>query len=181
MFDTRLPSQSLDYHYVAYLRKFPKDPTDEKDKGEMVRMNLTKNFAESKKRYQALFKGKEEQREYYSGTLSHTKDQRFYEYKTRGLGKIARFDVYELLTDYEQQELKNFTASGCDEKTALLKTKKEWDSHLKKEFDKLKDLNKGSSDTLFKKYTFVAMVYDRNTHAITQRRYSGYWNMKQAM
>ena len=39
---------------------------------------------------------------------------------------MAKFDVYELLTDYQQQTLGNFTKSGCDEKTALLKTNKEW-------------------------------------------------------
>lgn len=47
MFDTRLSSKDISWHYVAYLRKFPKDPTDEKDKGEIVRMNLTKNYGES--------------------------------------------------------------------------------------------------------------------------------------
>lgn len=101
MYDTRLSTKDVSYHYVAYLRKFPKDPTDEKDKGEIVRMNLTKVHGESNKRYLALFKGKEEQQEYYAGVLSHTKNQQFWSYKTRGLGNIAKFDVYEMLTDYE--------------------------------------------------------------------------------
>jgi len=36
--------KDVDYQYVAYLRKHPKDPKDEKDKGELVKMNLTKNW-----------------------------------------------------------------------------------------------------------------------------------------
>lgn len=87
-----------------------------------------------------------------------------------------------MLADYTQtQGNKNFTKDGAKEETIKLKTKKEWDEHLKKEFEKLKDLNKASSDTLFLHYHFVAMVYGRQSHVISQRHYARYWNMKQAM
>jgi hypothetical protein len=86
-----------------------------------------------------------------------------------------------MLADYTQEKMKNFTKDGADEKTVGLKGKKEWDDHLKKEFEKLKDLNKGSTDTLFKHYTFVAVTYGRKSHVLSQRHYAKYWNMKQAL
>ena len=86
-----------------------------------------------------------------------------------------------MLADYTQEKMKNFTKDGSDEKTVGLKGKKEWDEHLKKEFEKLKDLNKGTTDTLFKHYTFVAVTYGRKSHVISQRHYAKYWNMKQAL
>lgn len=62
-----------------------------------------------------------------------------------------------------------------------MRTKKDWDETLKKEFDKLKDLNKATTQTLFKHYTFIVVTYGRKNHYITQRHYRNFWNMKQAM
>jgi hypothetical protein len=180
MYNLMISSKDVDYQYVAYLRKHPKDPKDEKDKGELVKMNLTKNWNQATKRYNSLWKGKE--LEYQTGVISHTQRQQFWAYKTHLTGNLKNHDVYEMLADYTQtQGSKNFTKDGAKEETIKLKTKKEWDEHLKKEFEKLKDLNKASTDTLFLHYHFVAMVYGRQSHVISQRHYARYWNMKQAM
>lgn len=179
MFDRMISTRDVNYQYVAYLRKYPKDEKDEKDKGALVKMNLTNNWGQATRRYNALFKGAE--KEYYCGVISHTARQQFWNHKTRGIGNMKRMDIYEMLAEQTQKEYKNFTKSGVDEKTANLRTKKEWDETLKKEFDKLKDLNKATTQTLFKQYTFVVVTYGRKSHAISQRHYKNFWNMKQAM
>lgn len=180
MYNLMISSKDVNYQYVAYLRKHPKDPKDEKDKGELVMLNLTNNWGQATKRYNALWKGNEP--EYQTGVISHTQRQQFWGHKSRYTANLKNHDVYEMLADWTQtQGTKNFTKDGAKEETIGLKTKKAWDEHLKKEFEKLKDLNKGTSDTLFKHYHFVAMVYGRQSHVISQRHYTRYWNMKQAM
>lgn len=180
MYNLMMSNKDVDYQYVAYMRKHPKDPKDDKEKGELIKMNLTNNWSQATKRFNSLWKGNEP--EYQTGVISHSQRQQFWGHKSRFTGNLKNHDVYEMLADYTQtQGSKNFTKDGAEEKTIGLKTKKEWDEHLKKEFEKLKDLNKGTSDTLFKHYHFVAMVYGRQSHVISQRHYARYWNMKQAM
>ena len=70
MYDRMISSRDVNYQYVAYLRKYPKDEKDEKDKGAIVKMNLTNNWGQATRRYNALFKGAE--KEYYCGVISHT-------------------------------------------------------------------------------------------------------------
>jgi len=185
MYNLMISNKDVNYQYVAYLRKHPaaKDSLvqleGDAEKGDLVMVNLTNNWGQATKRYNALWKGNEP--EYQTGVISHTQRQQFWGHKSHYSGNLKNHDIYEMLADFTQTERKNFTKDGAKEETIGLKTKKVWDEHLKKEFDKLKDLNKGTSDTLFKHYHFVAMVYGRQSHVISQRHYTRYWNMKQAM
>jgi hypothetical protein len=66
-----------------------------------------------------------------------------------------------MLTEYAVEvgewDLKNHNEAG-----ARLKTKAEWDEHLKVQFDKLKALTtKSTKEPFFKPYTFVATTLGR--------------------
>lgn len=92
-----ISSKDVDYQYVAYLRKFAKDPKDEKAKGDLVKMNLTANWAQAQKRYNALWQGEVE---YQTGVISHTQTQQFWGHKSRWAGQLKNHDVFEMLADY---------------------------------------------------------------------------------
>lgn len=70
MFNKAMVAKDQRYQYVAYLRKFPEDEDDDAEKGEIVRVNLTSNWASAQKQYNALFEG--EDPDYYCGVVSHT-------------------------------------------------------------------------------------------------------------
>lgn len=70
MFNKNLNVKSVNYQYVAYLRKFPEDEDSDDEKGEIVKMNLTNNWAKAQKQYNALFEG--EDPDFYCGVISHT-------------------------------------------------------------------------------------------------------------
>ena len=49
MYNKNIVSKDVRYQYVAYLRKFPEDEDDEESKGEIVKLNLTSNWAAAQK------------------------------------------------------------------------------------------------------------------------------------
>lgn len=85
-----------------------------------------------------------------------------------------------MLAEYAT-EAGEWDLKGHDETGARLKTKAEWDAYLKEQFEKLQKLNKGTKETLFKPYTFVATTLGRKTHIFSQRLYQKHRNMKDAM
>lgn len=117
----------MNYQYVAYLRKFPNDEDSEEEKGEIVKMNLTSDWATAQKQYKALFEG--EDSDYYCGVISHTQKQEFKLPMTKGVGNTANLDVYELLAEYAT-EIGEWDLKDHNELGARLKTKAEWDAYL---------------------------------------------------
>jgi hypothetical protein len=178
MFNRDLVAKDERYQYVAYLRKYPADDAGDDEKGAVVRMNLTADWAQAQKQYNALFEG--EDPEYYCGVVSHAQKQEFRLPKSTGAGRTANLDVYELLAEYATEagewDLKDQSEAG-----ARLRTKAEWDAYLKEQFDKLKELNKGTKEPLYKPYTFVATTLGRKNHVFGQRLYQKHRNMKDAM
>ena len=98
MFNRDLVAKDERYQYVAYLRKYPADDASDDEKGAVVRMNLTADWAQAQKQYNALFEG--EDPEYYCGVVSHAQKQEFRLPKSTGAGRTANLDIYEMLAEY---------------------------------------------------------------------------------
>lgn len=170
MVNRYLSSASRHYKFVAYLKK--EDDT-------IVRMNLTKNHAQSVAQFKAFVEP--EDSDYKAGIIGHTAQNNYWNWHSALVGADKKQDCYEILTRYAQKELKLYEKSGTDEKAAKVLVKEKMDEKHKSALKKMREIYTGKGEKLYKAYIFYATVYDKNNHRIYQRARGSHWTMKAAM
>jgi len=173
MVDPFIPSNDLDYQYVAYVKD------DRKKDSEIKKVNLTSNWGAAVARYNQLLKG--QTAEYTVGILSATFQQNWWYPMTTKTGNLQYSDVNVLLAEYCQKTLEIWKDDGGDEKAAKLQTKKAYDDKLNEADKKLKGLFTGSGDTLFQKYTFTVTIMHKRSRKLSVAFNQQLWSMKNAM
>lgn len=133
MVNRYLSSASRHYKFVAYLKK--EDDT-------IVRMNLTKNHAQSFAQFKAFVEP--EDSEYKAGIIGHTAQKNYWNFHSATLGAEKKQDVYEILTRYAQKTLKLYEKSGTDEKAAKVLVKEKMDEKHKSTLKKMRELYTGN-------------------------------------
>jgi len=173
MIDPLMSTLDLDYQYVAYVKD------DRKEGAEVKKVNLTNNWSAAVARYNQLVKGNTA--EYTVGIMSNTRDQNWWYPYTQKTGNLKFTDVDQILAEYCQKKLEVWKDDGCDEKTAKLQTKKDYEDKLKEADKKLKALFTGSGDTLHQKYTFTIIFKHKRSYKFSVPFQVKLWSYKNAM
>jgi hypothetical protein len=79
--------------------------------------------------------------------------------RTQNKGPKANMDVYEMIAQYCQKELKTYDKEATDEESAGLKTRKAFNDYLKEENTKLRGLYTGKGPQLYRKHRFIVVSY----------------------
>lgn len=132
------------------------------EKPEITRLSLG-NYAESKEAkasYDALFKG--DKPKATVGLYLNTRYSNFNEKPmTHMKARKFRMDCWEMLAEYLQKELKQFTIEASDEKEANVKTTAEFNDYLKEQNKKLRDLYSGEGGQLYKRHRFRVLAHHK--------------------
>jgi len=159
-----------DRTYVAYLR--------EKASGNAVKMNLTNNFAESDKIFKSLFKDAVNAK-YSAGVIGHTKNPGFWTKHTELVGGQLYFDVYNVVAEYCQKELKLYMNQGNNEKAANVTTRAEIEAKWKAEKLAITSLFTGKGDTLLKNHHSFITTFDPSNNKFALPYQKASKNLKQ--
>ena len=142
MVDLKMRPNYIEARYIGIF-KSKKDDS-------VVRLNLTSNYAASKKTFDAAWKS----RDYHTGLIAHTRTRWTGNYKTRVPKKLAphqvNHDVWALYAEYAQKKFDLFKGEGNrDEKTAgsYYRSVKEIQEKKKELIKKVKDSFKGTGDS----------------------------------
>jgi hypothetical protein len=112
--DRYLPAASTKYHFVGYLR--------EKESGKTVKVDFVKDQAKSRSAFESMI-GKTTK--YDIGVMGHSAIPSKWLYPVSLMkGSQKNFDVYEMLTQYAQEELELYKDSGYEEAALNLVTQK---------------------------------------------------------
>ena len=165
LFDRGLDSGHNDYFYYALLRT---------EDGKVERMDLEANHGMAVGRFRALFPTDRTLWKYKAGVMSHTgfpwwTSQRFSAELPRSPYEFH--DVYDLIAEHVQKDLKSFVESGAEEKIAGLETQNELVARTDAKLASLRSLYKGTNPRLYKPYQFGITVLNKRDNWLGH----GYW------
>ena len=158
LYNHTLGPADKEYSYVAYVGKY------EYGKGlqDIDRIPLTKNLQESIKAYEAMFtKDKDGKQKYNVGVVGHTTLNRYYKQISFFKGAARYHDVYELLTQWAQTNIKIFNEVSIDEKGIEVMTTAEANAKTSELYNKVRSIYKGKNERLFRNYQLTALVLQK--------------------
>lgn len=177
LFDNKIAVQSDLFEYYALVTNH----LLEEPEIERVPLGNSAQHSQALAAYTALFRGGSKARATV-GVMLNTRSPNLRQHmRTRYKGPKANMDVYELIAQYCQKELKAYDKEATDEASAGLKTRADFNDYLKEQNTKLRELYTGDGPVLYRKHRFVVVSFAKKQMRFRKIYDAAHINMKQAM
>lgn len=147
------------YQYMGYY----KDLRIADSKVEVAPLGKDYNVAVQKHR--KLTTGND--REYTTGIIGHTARHGWWDLKSNYTGNQKDLDIYELLSEFVQEEYAQWVNPCTDEASCGFVTQKAYDAELNERLTSIVKAYTGKRERLYRTYSFKGVMYDKSTNSTT--------------